>query len=83
VGPVDLGITLPTSGPQTSLAAIVRIAQAAEELGYTAVWRYERLLYPLGNIPQPGGPPVHVPLVLARRLARLADRTTLVAEPLV
>ncbi len=58
---MDLGITLPTSGPRASPAAIVRLAQAAEELGYAAVWTYERLLYPLGDVPQPGGPPRPLP----------------------
>lgn len=54
---MDLGITLPTSGPYASPAAIVRMAREAERLEYASVWTYERLLYPLGDIPQPGGPP--------------------------
>lgn len=53
---MDLGISLPTSGPLASPEAIIRIAQEAERLGYAAVWTYERLLYALGDIPQPGGP---------------------------
>jgi probable F420-dependent oxidoreductase len=58
---MDLGVTLPTSGPHASPTAIVRLAQAAEQLGYAAVWTYERLLYPLADVPQPGGPPRPLP----------------------
>jgi probable F420-dependent oxidoreductase len=61
---VDLGIGLPTAHtPLTSPAAIVRLAQEAERLGYTAVWTYERLLYPTGPVAQPGGPPAPLPEV--------------------
>ena len=58
---MDLGISLPTSSPFASPEAIIRIAQEAERLGYAAVWTYERLLYALGDIPQPGGPPRPLP----------------------
>jgi probable F420-dependent oxidoreductase len=58
---MDLGVALPTSGPFASPEAIVRVAQRAEALGYAAVWTYERLLYALGDIPQPGGPPRPLP----------------------
>jgi probable F420-dependent oxidoreductase len=58
---MDLGIALPTSARYASPEAIVQVAQAAEKLGYTAVWTYERLLYALGDIPQPGGPPRPLP----------------------
>jgi probable F420-dependent oxidoreductase len=51
---MDLGVSLPTyNSPLTSPEAILRIAQDAEQLGYTAVWTYERLLYPLRDIAQP------------------------------
>jgi probable F420-dependent oxidoreductase len=58
---MDLGVALPTSGPFASPEAIVAVAQRAESLGYGAVWTYERLLYPLGDVPQPGGPPRPLP----------------------
>jgi probable F420-dependent oxidoreductase len=58
---MDLGIALPVATRYTSPDAIVQVAQAAEDLGYTAVWTYERLLYALGDIPQPGGPPRPLP----------------------
>ena len=58
---MDLGVGLPTSGPHASPNAIVYMAQEAERLGYAAVWTYERLLYALGDVPQPGGPPRPLP----------------------
>ena len=58
---MDLGVALPTSGRHASPEAILRVAQEAERLGYAAVWTYERLLYALGDIPQPGGPPRPLP----------------------
>jgi probable F420-dependent oxidoreductase len=60
---MDLGVGLPTSGPFASPQAIVRVAQQAESLGYAAVWTYERLLYPIGDVAQPGGPPRPLPEV--------------------
>lgn len=59
---MELGVNLPTSNVLNgSVDDIVRIAEAAEELGYGAVWTYERLLYPHADIPQPGGPPRRLP----------------------
>jgi probable F420-dependent oxidoreductase len=54
---MELGVALPTSGRLAGPAAIVRIAQEAERLGYAAVWTYERLLRPMAELPQPGGGP--------------------------
>jgi probable F420-dependent oxidoreductase len=58
---MDLGVALPTSGPFASPDAILRVARQAESLGYAAVWTYERLLYPVGDVAQPGGPPRPLP----------------------
>jgi probable F420-dependent oxidoreductase len=52
---MDLGVALPTSGHFVSREAIVRVAQEAERLGYAAVWTYERLLYPIAEVPYLGG----------------------------
>ena len=59
---VELGVSLPTANfPNSSVSHILRIAQAADRLGYGAVWTYERLLYPIADVPQPGGPPRPLP----------------------
>src|SRR2546421_2680911 len=75
---MDLGISLPTSSPFASPEAIIRIAQEAERLGYAVVWTYERLLYALGDIPQPGGPPRPLPEVY-KSVYEPADTLTWVA----
>lgn len=58
---MDLGVALPTSWPMATPSNIVRIAQAAEELGYSALWTFERLLRPIAAFPQPDGPPQRIP----------------------
>jgi probable F420-dependent oxidoreductase len=58
---MELGVALPTSGSLASPANIARIAREAERLGYAALWTYERLLRPLAELPQPGGPPRRLP----------------------
>jgi probable F420-dependent oxidoreductase len=58
---MELGVALPTSGALATPQNIVRVAQEAERLGYAAVWTYERLLRPLGDVDQPGGPPRPLP----------------------
>jgi alkanesulfonate monooxygenase SsuD/methylene tetrahydromethanopterin reductase-like flavin-dependent oxidoreductase (luciferase family) len=60
---MELGIGLPTSGALASPANIAAVAQEAERLGYAALWTYERLLRPLADVPQFGGPPQPVPEV--------------------
>ena len=52
---MELGVALPTSAPFASPAHIVRIAQAAEEFGYAALWTYERLLRPVVTCRSPAG----------------------------
>jgi probable F420-dependent oxidoreductase len=83
---MDLGVALPTSGPLASPVNIARVALEAEELGYAAVWTYERLLRPLADVPQPGGPPrpvpkvyrtVYEPLETLSYVAALTDRIKL------
>jgi len=43
---MELGVALPTSGPDASPEAIGRVAEGAERIGLAAVWTYERLLRP-------------------------------------
>ncbi|MEU8075125.1 LLM class flavin-dependent oxidoreductase [Catellatospora citrea] len=61
---MELGLALPTSGPQTSPETIVKVAREAERLGYAALWTYERLLRPIGDVTLwSGGEPQQVPEV--------------------
>ena len=52
---MELGVALPTSARYASAESIVRIAQEAERLGYSSLWTYERLLYPIAGITRPDG----------------------------
>ncbi|MEU4095043.1 TIGR03619 family F420-dependent LLM class oxidoreductase [Streptomyces sp. NPDC026673] len=47
---MELGLALPTAGPQTSPETIVKVAREAERLGYSALWTFERLLRPLEKV---------------------------------
>jgi probable F420-dependent oxidoreductase len=47
---MELGLALPTAGPETSPETIVKVAQEAERLGYAALWTFERLLRPLDKV---------------------------------
>ncbi|MFC5265084.1 TIGR03619 family F420-dependent LLM class oxidoreductase [Kribbella qitaiheensis] len=47
---MELGLALPTAGPQTSPETIVKVAKEAERLGYAALWTFERLLRPLDKV---------------------------------
>ncbi|WP_433504602.1 TIGR03619 family F420-dependent LLM class oxidoreductase [Pseudonocardia halophobica] len=47
---MELGLALPTAGPQTSPETIVQVAQEAERLGFAALWTFERLLRPLEKV---------------------------------
>jgi probable F420-dependent oxidoreductase len=83
---MELGVSLPTSGPLATPANIARVAQEAERLGYASVWTYERLLRPIAPVPQAGGPPqpvpayyrlVYDPLETLAYVAALTDRVKL------
>jgi len=52
---MELGIGLPTSGALAAPANIAAVAKEAEQLGYDALWTYERLLRPIGDVEQGGG----------------------------
>ena len=57
---MELGISLPTSGALAAPANIAAVAKEAEQLGYAALWTYERLLRPIGEVDQ-GGQKVPMP----------------------
>jgi probable F420-dependent oxidoreductase len=63
---MDLGISLPTYGPEVPPETIALVAVEAERMGYAAVWTYERLLRPVGDVEQPGGRgPIPTPYAVA------------------
>jgi probable F420-dependent oxidoreductase len=75
---VQLGFAVPVSGSWASPANCSEIARKAEELGYTSLWTFQRLLSPLdGDAPllAPQYRSVHDPLTT---LAYLAGQTTTV-----
>ena len=51
---MELGMSLPTSGHFASTESIIRVAQAAEEMGLGSIWTYERLLRPIAPVQQGG-----------------------------
>jgi probable F420-dependent oxidoreductase len=73
---VQLGFAVPVSGSWASPGNCVEIARTAEELGYTSLWTFQRLLSPLdGDAPLLATPyhSVHDPLAT---LAYLAGHTS-------
>ena len=73
---VQLGFAVPVSGTWARPANCVEIARKAEQLGYTSLWTFQRLLSPLdGNAPvlDPPYRSVHDPLAT---LAYLAGHTS-------
>lgn len=43
---IPLGFGLPVSGDWATPAAMVEVAQCAEELGYASLWSFQRVLHP-------------------------------------
>jgi probable F420-dependent oxidoreductase len=73
---MQLGFAVPVSGSWANPANCVQVARRAEELGYTSLWTFQRLLSPLdGDVPvlAPQYHSVHDPLAT---LAFLAGQTT-------
>ena len=73
---MDLGFAVPVAGSWATPANMAELAGAAERLGYTSLWTFQRLLSPLDGGAETLDPPyrrVHDPLAT---LAFLAGRTT-------
>jgi probable F420-dependent oxidoreductase len=74
---MQMGFGLPVSGSWATPAAIAEIARAAERLGYSSLWTFQRLLFPAGDpIPMPYRS-VHDPLVLTAYAAAVTDTARL------
>ena len=59
---MKIGFSLPNIGPIGTAEAITKVAQRAEDLGYSSLWTIERLLYPVKlQVPYPGTPDGSLP----------------------
>ena len=66
---MKIGFSLPNIGPIATTEAVTKVAQRAEELGYSSLWTIERLLYPLKlQRPYPGTPDGSLPEVYRHTL---------------
>ena len=75
-----LGFGVPVSGSWATPANCVRIARRAEELGYSSLWTFQRLLSPLdGDAPRlaPQYRSVHDPLAVLAYVAGQTDAVRL------
>jgi len=76
---MKIGFSLPNIGPIATAEAVTKIAQSAEDLGYSSLWTIERLLYPLNpQRPYPGTPDGALPEIYKHTLDPL-DSLTFVA----
>jgi probable F420-dependent oxidoreductase len=77
---MKIGFSLPNIGPIATAESVTRIAQRAEDLGYSSLWTIERLLYPLKpQRPYPGTPDGSLPEIYRHTLDPL-DSLTFVAS---
>jgi alkanesulfonate monooxygenase SsuD/methylene tetrahydromethanopterin reductase-like flavin-dependent oxidoreductase (luciferase family) len=74
---VRLGFGLPVSGSWATPEAMVRVAQRAEQLGYTSLWTFQRLLHPAEGDWGPMYRSVHDPLVALAYVAAATERVRL------
>ena len=58
-----LGFGLPVSGSWATPGTMVRIARRAEDLGYSSLWTFQRILYPAQGGLDPAFDAVHNPAV--------------------
>jgi probable F420-dependent oxidoreductase len=74
---MQMGFGLPVSGSWATPPSIVEIARAAERLGYSSLWTFQRLLFPATDpIPMPYRS-VHDPLVLTAYAAAVTESARL------
>jgi hypothetical protein len=72
--PMKIGFSLPNIGPIATAEAITKVAQRAEELGYSSLWTIERLLWPLKlQRPYPGTPDGSLPEIYRRAIDPVDD----------
>lgn len=69
-----LGFGLPVAGRWATPDTVARTARRAEELGYTSLWTFQRVLYPADGELGPPHRTVHDPVVTLAYVAGLTDR---------
>ena len=77
---MEVGFAVPVSGSWATSESCAQIARRAEQLGYSSLWTFQRLLSPLdGDIPRlaPQYRSVHDPLAVLAYLAGLTTRVRL------
>ena len=73
---MKIGFSLPNIGPVATAEAVTKVAQRAEDLGYTSLWTIERLLYPVKpQKPYPGTPDGTLPEIYRHTLDPLDSLT--------
>lgn len=69
-----MGFGIPVSGSWATPDNVVEVARAAERLGYTSLWSFQRTLFPADNpIPVPYRS-VHDPLAISAYVAAVTER---------
>jgi alkanesulfonate monooxygenase SsuD/methylene tetrahydromethanopterin reductase-like flavin-dependent oxidoreductase (luciferase family) len=58
---MKVGINIPNLGPAAGPEGIVRVAEKAEELGFSTIWSTERLLWPVNPRVGYGGMDIPIP----------------------
>lgn len=74
---IPLGFGLPVSGDWATPAAMVEVAQRAEELGYASLWSFQRVLHPAEGSVDPAYLRVHEPLLALAHVASHTERIRL------
>jgi probable F420-dependent oxidoreductase len=78
---MKIGFSLPNIGPIGTAEAVTKVAQRAEDLGYSSLWTIERLLYPVKpQRPYPGTPDGSLPEIYSRVLDPLDSLTYVAAH---
>ncbi|PZG13185.1 TIGR03619 family F420-dependent LLM class oxidoreductase [Nonomuraea aridisoli] len=72
-----VGFAVPQSGPWATPENMRRIAVRAEELGYDALWTFQRLVYPVGHLMGPTYRAVHDPLITLAHVSAVTSRIEL------
>lgn len=69
-----VGFAVPQSGPWATPENMRRIATRAEELGYSELWTFQRLLYPVGHTMGPTYRSVQDPLITLAHVSAVTSR---------